>query len=81
MGRLMLTDGGVTGMVLAPAGLVPGIESKGVQARGGRVCALSGGNANFHLLSDRWAHAVDPAAVAVQANAVTNLVLELATTG
>ena len=80
MGRLSMATVGVTAITLRPAGLVPGLESQEMHSRGGRVIALVGGNAHFHLESDRWPDAVDAKAVAEQANAVANLVLILADT-
>jgi hypothetical protein len=80
MGRLSMATVGVTEMTLRTAGLVPGLESQEMHSRGGRVIAFVGGNAHFHLESDRWPDAVDATAIAEQANAVANLVLSLADT-
>ena len=78
MGRQWMATVGVTDLTLRPAGLVPGLESQQMHSRGGRVIGLVGGNAHFHLESDRWPDAADATAVAKQANAVANLVLSLA---
>lgn len=80
MGRLSMATVGLTEITLRTAGLVPGLESQQMHSRGGRVIGLVGGNAHFHLESDRWPDAVDAKAVAEQANAVANLVLSLANT-
>ena len=80
MGRLAMATVGVTDMTLRTAGFVPGLESQEMHLRGGRVIGLVGGNAHFHLESDRWPDAVDAKAIAEQANAVAKLVLNLADT-
>lgn len=76
-GRSALVARSVTGIRAAPAGTMLGLESEHVHASGGRVLALLGGNAHFHLQSDRWPDAVDATSIAVQANAIADLVLQL----
>lgn len=73
-----LARAGVNGAVAAPPGTVLGGESVVVAGRGGRTIALVGGNAHFHLESDRFPEAVDTTAVARQASACVEAALALA---
>ena len=68
---------GVTSANPAPRGTTVGGESQAVARHGGRVVAMVGGNALFHLESDRWPDAVDTEAVARFANAFTDIALQL----
>jgi hypothetical protein len=77
LGLRCLEAAGVSGVMSPPAGTVLGQESQVVHERGARSIALLGGNAFFHLQSDRWPQAVDAASVSRQANAIVELVLEL----
>ena len=61
----------------APRGTTVGDESQEVARQGGRVVAMVGGNALFHLESDRWPEAVDVEAVAAFANAFADVALQL----
>ncbi len=62
----------------APRGTTVGGESQAVVAAGGRCVVMAGGNALFHMESDRWPEAVDVAAVARYANAFTEVAVGLA---
>jgi hypothetical protein len=68
-----LKRNGVNDASAASPGTVQGLESQLVHSLGGRVVSLLGGNAFFHLESDRWPVAVDVASVARQANAAADL--------
>lgn len=61
-----------------PDGTVAGAESKVVHAHGARCLAMAGGNAFFHLRSDRWPDAVDLGAVAGYATAFADVAVDLA---
>ena len=62
----------------APRGTTLGGESHVAARHGGRVVALIGNNALFHLEADRWPEAVDVGDVARFANAFTDVALQLA---
>ena len=73
-----LKRAGVISVAPAPRATTLGGESQVVARHGGRVAALVGGNALFHLETDRWPEAVDVEAVARFANAFTDVALQLA---
>jgi hypothetical protein len=81
LAKACLTSQGVTGVLQAPAGRVLGLESGDIARRGGICVSLLGGNAYFHIESDRWPQAVDAGSVARQAAAFAELVLGLAVEG
>ena len=62
----------------APTGTVVGAESKVVHDHGARCLAIAGGNAFFHVRSDRWPEAVDVDAVAGYATAFADVAVTLA---
>lgn len=64
-------------IAMAPRGTTLGGESQVVARLGGRVVAVLGGNAHFHLISDRWPEAVDVPAVASFADAFVDLAIQL----
>ncbi len=76
--RAGLEAAGVEGVTAAPVGQVLGQESGVVASRGANCVSLLGGNAHFHMQSDRWPHAVDVASVARQARGFSALVKQLA---
>ena len=61
-----------------PNGTVAGAESKVVHERGARCLAIAGGNAFFHIRSDRWPETVDVDAVAGYATAFADVAVTLA---
>ncbi len=63
---------------LSQVGQVLGLEPQEINSKGGRCLSLLGGNAFFHMPEDRWPDAVDTASVAMQANALTRAILDLA---
>ena len=69
---------GAIPVTAAPRGTTLGGESQVAARHGGRVVALIGNNALFHLEVDRWPEAVDVEAVARFANAFTDVALQLA---
>jgi hypothetical protein len=69
---------GISEVVSAPPGTPPGGEARNIHRRGGRFITLVGGNAHFHLPSDRWPAAVDIPSIARQARAFRALCSELA---
>ena len=73
-----LTRAGVTEAVAAPHGTIVGGESNVVAEHGARTIGLVGGNALFHLETDRYPRAVDVGAVARQAAAFSEVALTLA---
>ena len=73
-----LRRAGIHSATAAPRGTTVGQESQVVARRGGRVVATVGGNALFHLESDRWPGAVDVEAVARFANAYSDVARSLA---
>lgn len=75
-----LEAAGVSPATPAPKGTTVGAESQVVARNGGRVAALVGRSALFHLESDRWApgaHAIDVESIGRVANAFASLALEL----
>ena len=72
-----LDSNGVKDVLGPPPGVVMGQESQVVHNLGARSIALLGGNAFFHIESDRWPVAVDPASIGRQGNAIAELVLAL----
>jgi hypothetical protein len=62
----------------APRGTVPNGEAHNIHVAGGRYLSLVGSNAHFHLESDRWPDAVDIAAIAAYARALSTVVSRLA---
>jgi hypothetical protein len=62
----------------ASRGTVPAGEARNVHELGGRYFSVSGGNALFHLETDRWPAAVDVGVVSRYANAFASLTLRLA---
>ena len=73
-----LRRAGIHSATAAPRGTTVGLESQVVARRGGRVVATVGGNALFHLESDRWPEAVEVEAVARFANAYSDVARSLA---
>ena len=73
-----LKRAGTMPVTAAPRGTTLGGESQLVARHGGRVVALIGNNALFHLETDRWPEAVDVEAVARFAKAFTDIALQLA---
>ena len=63
---------------IAPQGTIVGGESQSVAAQGGRLVSVVGGNALFHIESDRWPEAIDVAAIARIANAFSEVAMTLA---
>ena len=61
-----------------PRGTSAGAESQVVARHGGRVAAMVGSNALFHLESDRWPKSVDMGVVSGFATAFTGVNLQLA---
>ena len=58
-------------------GVTVGGESQEIARQGGYVTALVGGNALFHIETDRWPHAVDVEVVKKAANAYSDLASKL----
>ena len=69
---------GVTDVPATPLGTAVGGESVVVHERGGRVVAMAGGHALFHLEADRWPEAVDLDLVGRFARAFSGLAHRLA---
>lgn len=65
-------------VVPAQEGRLLGLEAVALHDLGGRCISLLGGNAFFHMLEDRWPHAVDVSAVAKQAVAAESLLAAVA---
>lgn len=63
---------------VAERGWVPNGEAHEIHLAGGRYVSLVGGNAHFHLESDRWPDAVDVPAVAAYAAAFRDVARSLA---
>ncbi|MAF38962.1 MAG: hypothetical protein CL696_08830 [Chloroflexi bacterium] len=72
-----LEDAGASPVTHAPYGTTVGAESLVVAGLGGRVVALIGHSALFHLESDRWAQGFDTDSIGRFANAFANLALQL----
>jgi hypothetical protein len=72
-----LTGAGQPPDTVAPKQLVPSGETRDIHHAGGRYLTLVGSNPFFHLPQDRWPHAVDAAAVARIAAAMTRVILRL----
>ena len=78
-----LEDAGASPAASAPNGTTVGAESQVVARGGGRVAALVGRSALFHLESDRWApgshapNAIDVESIGRFANAFASLALQL----
>ncbi|HEY8820299.1 MAG TPA: hypothetical protein VIM45_03060 [Dehalococcoidia bacterium] len=62
----------------APRGWVPNGEAHNIHIRGGRYVSIVGGNALFHLESDRWPDAINTGAVARYATSFARLITGLA---
>ena len=69
---------GIADVPAAPLGTAVGGESVVVHERGGRVVAMAGGHALFHLEADRWPEAVDLDLVGRFARAFSGLAHRLA---
>lgn len=78
LARQALERAGMGPVPPAPDGTVVGDESKVVHSHGARCLAIAGGNAFFHLRSDRWPEAVDLDAVAGYAAAFADAAVTLA---
>lgn len=76
--QLALEQAGANPAAPVPRGATVGAESQIVAHQGGRVVAMLGGNALFHLETDRWPEAVDIQAVAGFARAFTDVASGLA---
>ena len=63
---------------VAPQGTIVGGESQAVAAQGGRLVSMVGGNALFHIESDRWPEAIDVTAIARIANSFSYVATRLA---
>ena len=63
---------------VAPQGTIVGGESQAVAAQGGRLVSMVGGNALFHIESDRWPEAIDVTAIARIANSFSDVATRLA---
>jgi hypothetical protein len=61
-----------------PRGTIPAGEARNIHVGGGRYVSVLGSGAYFHNLDDRWPVAVDAAAVARYAAAVSDLTIALA---
>ena len=72
-----LEDAGASPAAPAPDGTTVGAESQVVARGGGRVAALVGRSALFHLESDRWPQDVDVESISRFANAFADLALQL----
>ena len=73
-----LGEAGTNPAEAVPDSTTAGAESQAVARRGGRVAAMVGGNALFHLESDRWPKSVDVGAVSGFATAFGGVNLQLA---
>ena len=73
----VLNMAGIYDVNSTESGIMLGRESLEVSRRGGRIIALVGTNALFHLESDRWPESVDVNKVASFSNAFIELSLEL----
>ena len=73
-----LEEAGTNPVEAVPRGTSAGAESQVVARRGGRVAAMVGSNALFHLESDRWPKSFDVGAVSGFATAFTGVNLQLA---
>jgi hypothetical protein len=89
--RLQTSDDGIEAMAGAaleragaaianrvPRGTIPAGEARNIHVGGGRYVSVLGSGAYFHNLDDRWPVAVDAAAVARYAAAVSDLTIALA---
>ena len=76
--QVALAQAGAPTASPVPRDTTVGAESQVVASHGGRVVAMVGGNAQFHLESDRWPDAVDVEAVAGFARAFNKVALQLA---
>jgi len=63
---------------LSPPTQVPFGESRAIHRAGGRYLTFIGSNDLFHLVEDRWPHAVDPEAIARYATAAGRIALAMA---
>ncbi|MGE0543620.1 MAG: hypothetical protein AB7R89_25940 [Dehalococcoidia bacterium] len=73
-----LAEADAPAVVRAPRGTVPNGEAHNIHVVGGRYLSLVGSNAHFHLESDRWPDAVDIAAIAAYARAMSTVASRLA---
>ena len=72
-----LEGAGASPAAPAPEGTTVGAESQVVARGGGRVAALVGHSARFHLESDRWPREIDVGSIGRFANAFAGLALQL----